>query len=216
MEERIPSEIRWNDFTGTVDAGLFLALMVDLFDEHAPNFATVLLAKLNNAWSEIVEDQFVEHELPADVHLEPLDDHLTELQTEISRGSTPRNVTYNMRALAVTLFHSALDSYARSVLPERRKASLPDLIDKSLRSARAFTLDRRLYNALVKFDASRHLVVHNQGIVTDTYVSRVMDNRFLPGELRPLDGQVLLKYTRLTWYAGLVVRHLTTDHPPSV
>lgn len=216
MEERIASEIRWNDFTGTVDAGLFLALMVDLFDEHAPNFATALLAKLNNAWSEIVEDQFVEHEFVADAHLLPLDDHLTELETEISRGSTPRSVIYNMRAQGVTLFHSAIDNYARSVLPERRKASLPDLIDESLRSARAFTLDRRLYNALVEFDASRHLVVHNQGIVTDAYVSRVTDNRFLSGELRPLDSQVLLKYARLTWYAGLTVRHLTTDPPPSV
>jgi len=211
VEERRPSQIQWRDFVRLLDAGLFLAFLIDELEQRLPDFAAALATRIGNTWSEVVVEQFEDLGVPANEALDPVAEYLMELEADVAERSAPENAMYHLRGLAVVSLHSALDTYARAVLPDRRKAAVPEFIDDSLRRANQPPLERKLYNSLVEFDATRHLIVHNHGLVTGAYVSRVIDNPFVVGEPRPLDGSILLRYARIAWYAGLLV-HQTVEY----
>lgn len=205
-EERRPSEMRWRDFVRLLDAGLFLGFLIDELEKRLPELGPSLAQRISDAWGEAEIERAENPEVSPDDFPDPLAEYLIELANDVADSNAPQNATDHMRALAVVSMHSALDTYARAVLPERRKARLADLIDKSLREAYQQPLDRKVYNALVEFDATRHLIVHNHGVITPSYVSRVIDNPFVAGEPRPIDGTLLLRYGRIAWEAGLAVR----------
>lgn len=103
--------------------------------------------------------------------------------------------------------HSALETYAagHGLLLSRRP--LPEAVsDWLIRERKLPDLEASVSDTLVECDATRHVFVHNRGIVDAKYVSRVKNNRFIEGERRHLTLAAVDGYANAIWRAALRIR----------
>lgn len=70
---------------------------------------------------------------------------------------------------------------------------------------------RGLYDALVEFDATRHILVHNRGVVDRRYLARVTTSASRVGDKRTLPLEELLKYAHVALSCGSRLRQSVTS-----
>jgi len=100
---------------------------------------------------------------------------------------------------------SALESYSKARGVDVRGA-LSASIRQWLSSHDADDLPAGCANSLVDCEQTRHVYVHNRGIVDQNYIDRVADCRFQLGERRRLDTSVAESFAETVWKVGLLVR----------
>lgn len=205
-EERNPADLDWAEFVRLVDAALFLAFLVDEIPASLAEIAPRIASRISDTWGSLFAERI--DEAPSDF---PgiVEEYLMDLESDVKALGAPDAASYTLRSLAIISMHSALDVYARARLPEPAKARLPEFVDDSLRSQCDSPLERKLYNHLVEFDATRHLFVHNNGFVDRRYADRVCDNQLIQGERRPLDTKVLLHYAQVVLQTAHAIRDCT-------
>jgi hypothetical protein len=97
--------------------------------------------------------------------------------------------------LSISGCHSALESYYKAV---SQQPGHGNLINENLRPwldgrDPPEVIESRLYDALLDLDATRKIVVHHYGLVTDAYIRQVVGTPLLEGERRPLNIKVVLR-----------------------
>lgn len=104
----------------------------------------------------------------------------------------------------VVAVHAAVESYARALgvtgpqLPQAIAAFLEKPPDGA-------PMGTELYVKLVDLDATRHIFVHNRGVVDERYVNAVTGNHFLVNERRVLNGAILDTFSRTAWQIALLL-----------
>lgn len=114
--------------------------------------------------------------------------------------------------LAVVGLHSAFESYADAVgalNDGNRRQSLPQKIESHFRK-RGVAYEAWLAATLVDCDATRHIIVHNRGVVDERFANRVRDNELVPGERRPLDFPIVTKFARALWRIAVRLREASS------
>jgi len=195
----------WDEFIRSLDAAVVLGFLIEDMEAIDPSYFVRRMAeRVQQAFGE-VSDRV------ADGQDEPDPDmYLLELSDQLHESGPPEDLAYLVRGLAVTAIHSALDAYVAAIAGEPSRP-LPERLDETLRKSHGTSLDRKLYNALVEFDATRHLVVHNRGVIDSRYVSRVPDNKYLSGETRPLPLDQVVRYAHLALACGHVLHRSVTE-----
>jgi hypothetical protein len=89
--------------------------------------------------------------------------------------------------------HAALEAYARAVGVVDARKGLPNGIRDWL-EAKGSPFPAALFDVLVDFDATRHITVHNRGMVDEKYVRKVRDPQYLVGEFRLLPFDVIDRF----------------------
>ena len=92
------------------------------------------------------------------------------------------------RSLVVVALHSGLERYARA-LGIGGRGRFPDRIREFLGTRDAQALDADTWDTLNDLDATRHVVVHNRGIVDEPFVRAVRNTPFQTGERRAMNEQ---------------------------
>lgn len=106
-------------------------------------------------------------------------------------------------------FHSALESYAKR-LGLSDKPSLPEGIRSWLKTRQPPSdLAAGIADDLRDCDLTRHLFVHNRGIVDGRYVQRIRECRFIEGERRHLDVAVVGRFAEAVWRSAVAIRTAT-------
>jgi hypothetical protein len=198
-----PGHKEWSELLRSLDAAIVLTFVIEDLHDAKANYFTRLSDRLIETFSErqdILFDGFAQRFIG-----DPDDISLLEIADQLSEEGPPEDLAYLVRGLAATAMHSALDAYVKALIPAHR-GRLPEAIDAFLRGACESALDRMLYEGLVELDATRHILVHNRGIVDDRYISRVLDNTLLLGERRPLSRSALVRY------GGIVLANAQAVH----
>ncbi len=111
------------------------------------------------------------------------------------------------RGLAVVAMHSALEAYAKSIGISLRRTPLPQALTKFLEPVpNHLKLNADTFRTLVELDETRHIVIHNRGVVDRRYADNVAYNKHVPGERRPLSRQDLLRFADAVWVAASSLR----------
>jgi len=92
-------------------------------------------------------------------------------------------------AAVVVGLHSALEAYVRSLHLDAHPG-LPVTIRDHL-SASGYTMPAELFDVLVDCDATRHVIVHNRGVVDDAYIRKVRNPPYHKDEFRVLTDPVI-------------------------
>ena len=110
--------------------------------------------------------------------------------------------------LAVVGLHSAFENYARAVGALQdggHRRGLPQKLDAYFQR-RKITYDSQLFTLLADCDATRHIVVHNHGVVDERYLRAVSSPAFELGERRPLEFRIVLDFARALWRTAALLR----------
>ncbi|MGH9894499.1 MAG: hypothetical protein ACREA0_21455, partial [bacterium] len=117
-------------------------------------------------------------------------------------GNSGKDYDRTARGLALVGMHSALEAYAKALGLPLKRMPLPRRIQTFL-GAR---LDAGTYQVLVELDETRHIVIHNRGLVDDQYAGNVPYNKLVHGEPKPLGRQDLQRFADAVWRAALAMR----------
>ena len=85
------------------------------------------------------------------------------------------------RRMALIGLHSAFEYFLKELGLEVR--SVPSAVKKFL-ERHGYPLDAEQFLRLVDLDATRHILVHNGGVVDDRYIRAVYDSKYHVGEFR--------------------------------
>lgn len=110
-------------------------------------------------------------------------------------------------AAVVVGLHGALESYARALGIETTKG-LPVAIRQRL-EAHGNSISASLFDRLVDCDATRHIIVHNRGVVDQKYVRNVRAPEYHEGEFRVLTDSIVDCFADTVRAVGRLLR--TTD-----
>ena len=106
------------------------------------------------------------------------------------------------RGLALVGLHSALDHYFSSLTDSSGHGPLPQRIASYLGSE----IESGLYEALIRIDETRHVIIHHRGIVSDKYVTNVPYGNFVAGEKRKISDAELWKLGDVVWDVAVKLR----------
>lgn len=212
LDEGAPNEQAWTAFRLSHAAATALRVLLAELRDAAPDYLESLQTRISDA---IVHgDMWSERGLPDG---EPWDGYVPlqgpdggsvnfirhedaeSLEEQLSPDAAkPYDYLWNMRGVVAVALHSALDTYARAVgvVP----GPLPEGIDRLLsRTEDTGHLEVGIFTSLVEFDASRHVFVHQAGIIDARYQLAVRNSPLAVGERRPVDDALLEWYSRLAW-----------------
>ena len=123
------------------------------------------------------------------------------LESQLSlEAASPHDNLWLMRGQLVVSYHSALDVFARQGGVTHSK--LPEGINTLLKTVPGAPLEVSTFLELVEFDATRHVFVHQAGIVDLDYQRAVRNSPLARNERRPVDDTLLDGYSRLVWHLG--------------
>ena len=122
-------------------------------------------------------------------HEEDLSDLLDALFPHDLPNASVDQVT---NASVVIQLHAALDAYAKALGISVAKG-LPAAVRTFLQAA-SQTVSVDVFDDLTDCDATRNVLVHNRGIVDDTYIRKVRDPTYHVGELRVVNGSVIDRF----------------------
>jgi len=218
-------EKAWEEFRTDYAAALLLALLLDDLEEIAPDYASTLRSRLNEGISagegHLEEDPSSDG--PAEIRgplggkpimMDLSSARLLEDQLFPDRERhDPGAFQQATRGMVVVALHSVLESFASALSAAKLHGPLPNAIAKFLSAKGAeHQLSSPLADGLTEFHETRRLIVHNRGVVDDTYMENVKHNKMREGERRPLTASAVQRYAKITWE---VARKLRSATPPA-
>lgn len=127
------------------------------------------------------------------------EDELDLLEDQLfPHGREEADLDGALRGLVIVALHSALEAYAKSLQITRRRSPLPKDVGRYLAEADR-PLDGDSFSMLVLLDESRHVIVHNRGVVDERYRDNTHYNRLLPGEKRTISWPEVEGFADLVW-----------------
>ena len=212
LDEGAPNEQAWTAFRLSHAAATALRVLLAELRDVAPDYLEDLQTRISDAivhgdmWSETGMpdgepwDGYVPLQGPngGSVNFIRYED-AASLEDQLSPDAAkPYDYLWHMRGVVAATLHSALDTYARAV--GVGLGPLPEGIDQLLGRAEATRhLEVEIFQSLVEFDATRHVFVHQAGIVDARYQRAVRNSPLAIGERRPVDDALLERYSRLAW-----------------
>lgn len=106
------------------------------------------------------------------------------------------------RGLALVGLHSAMEHYFTALTGTSAHETLPRRIGKYLGPK----ISSETYEALIRLDESRHVIIHHRGIVSDKYITNVAYGRYFAGEKRTISDAELWKLGDLVWDIAVKLR----------
>lgn len=222
-----PGEKEWQEFRAHFAAALLLKWLVADLDVLRPNYADELWKRLQSAGEDFDKALDLERhdddvlpvtgpDWPEDmnVSLWITRRELEELITTLfPHGRKETNLADAARGAVLVGLHSALELYARAC-GAHRNGQLPENIQTFLRThGRAADLDSDTYEALKLADATRHLVVHQGGIVDEKYRIHTRNERLLPGERRRVREEELDRWSAALLRVADMLRRASRPRP---
>jgi len=219
-----PIEKEWLEFRAGYAAVRLFALLLGDLGEIAPDYVPNLRRRLSEGIS-IGEGNSEEDPasdgpalIPGPLSGEPTMMDLSEallLEEQLfpdRRRHDTRDFHQATRGMVIVAFHSVLESFAKTLGATKKGTSLPKAIGTFL-SAKApeHQLPSALAHEFVAFNETRVVIVHNRGIVNDTYARKVEHNMLQVGELRHLTASDVSKYAETTWKVGTALALATSS-----
>lgn len=218
LDSVVPSEARWEAFRRQFASALLLEWFFAELPEVAPDYAADLHGRLEQAFLSYPDifrregdyDGWVPVQGPGDslnnVWM-PEEDAVALHDALFPHGLREVDLPGTGRALTLVAMHGALELYSLGV-GAKRGPSLPDALRKLLVMRGADRqLDSRTFDDLVEFDALRHIIVHNAGVVDNKYDKKTRSSPLLVGERRAISSEDL---HRMGSAANRVARLLRT------
>lgn len=223
-DEGRPGEKEWQEFRASFASALLHCWLLQDLEQTAPDYGTELHLRFMSAVDRA--DLYREDDpswewylVPGPRGLDEIDDYLWLTEEEWRSlydqlfphvgvpGGSAGEFEFSARGLASVGLHSALETYFSACLGDRVRGPLPEAIKDYLEDRRLgddLTVDN--YLGFVEFDATRHLFVHNRGVVDERYVRRVADCKFEIGEFRTVDSLDLSRYAKTAWSTARLLR----------
>jgi hypothetical protein len=216
-----PYRKAWEEFRAGFSAALLQVWLLNEIKKLAPRYFEDLefrfFAGFEHAKSLAADDPDYDGAIPLQGPMESgsvwfIDrEEAEELYEQLFPHNTPAIEDQTAAlGLAVVGLHSAFEAYAKAV-GAHTKGPLPPALASYFR-ARKEPFDSWLADKLTECDATRHIVVHNRGVVDQAYVNTVKDNRLHPGERRPLNFEVVSQFATALWRTAVLLRRQV---PPS-
>ena len=199
LDEGEPKAKAWEEFRASYSTALILHWLFGDLDEIYPDYALHLWNRFQTAFDyrELFEKDGEFHgyvPLPASDDLDNEEynvwydyDDLVQWYDYLFPHRGTKVDTANLgQGLVVVALHSALESYARAldiVTGPPLPAAIRGFLEKQ---AQPSMLDADTFLTLVDCDATRHIIVHNRGVVDEKYLRAVHDSHFESGERRLL------------------------------
>mgnify|MGYP000178264748 CR=1 FL=1 len=124
-----------------------------------------------------------------------------------------RDFPQTVAGMAVVALHAAIETYSRSrgisahgPLPR----ALADLLKQRGRSS---LLDAETMRWLADCDATRHLIVHNRGVVDERYIRSVQYTTMEAGEFRRVSAEDLHHFAEAVYRVATILRELPEGNP---
>ena len=204
----------WEEFRARYSAGLLLHSLFQDLDSVYPDYAEDLWSRLNTAYDyEDILQKEGEYDGWLPIHgpggIDSPDvwwikkSDLDELYDSLfPHGIEAHRTNFTSLSTVVILFHSAIELYANTIgIPTRR-----GLIVSIIKAFPESSLPSDLIDTLRELDATRHVVVHNGGIVDEPYIRAVSGTRFQIGEYRSLSVKEVERFADATLKIGRMFR----------
>ena len=205
----------WEEFRVVFSAAFQHLWLLDELSFIAPNYSEALEARFQTGFytSELLAEEDPDHDGsvpvsdPNEERMDWFDKESAELVYEqlFPHGRSEADQMTRAYGMALVGLHSALETYAKAIgIPTR--GSLPRNLRDFLVSRGGDDLDAGTADLITDVDATRHIIVHNRGIVDDVYINKVKDNRFTPGEYHPLKAGAVHESAQAIWRTALRLR----------
>lgn len=215
----------WEEFRASYASAFVFVWLLDELKETLTDYADDLHSRFMSGW-DIQEGLEIDPDEPEDQRGFPLPgvggvespDYPDELiwmdnweakqlyqQLFPHRDSTEdfAQVTAGLGAVAL---RSALESYAKAA-GVFTGGSLPRVIEEYIaEKERSELIDSITMRWLFDCDATRHIIVHNRGIVDEGYLRSVQGTQFAIDEFRNVTSRDLHQFARAIWKAAAAIR----------
>jgi hypothetical protein len=213
-----PIQKQWEEFRASFAAGLLHVWLLKDLDELAPDYARHLQRRLDEASDIAAINEWDDFPIPSidpeSMSYEWWDREGWELLQEqlFPKHSTnaDRDFHFASRGLATIALHSALETFCKSVGAHKR-GSLPASISEFLKQHGCSSLlDAQTSDALQELDATRHIFVHNRGIVDDRYIRAVAGSTLVTSDPKLLSNPDLQRFAGTAWTVATIIRQVLT------
>jgi hypothetical protein len=217
LDQGTPGIKSWREFALQFSAYRVLSWLISELNQFAPDFLGDIRQRFDDAYAN--SDSLAEEGEGWDPNWITLDTPGYEYWTDRAGAAdlfeqlfpfSERDigVEYQARCLILVGFHSALDHYLVTISDQAVHGPLPQRIKKYF-AAHRLKLSIDEYDSLIAFDESRHLIVHNRGVVTEGYRDNVRYNRLQIGETRQVSDKELWNWGDLVWDLAVRLRSLS-------
>lgn len=211
-----PRRKAWEEFRVAFAAAFQHVWLLDELEQLAPDYIAGLefrffagflnadgLARDDSQYDGAVPIQY-----PDDRGVTFYDHQFAELLYEQLFPNGQPSVQHLSRAygLALVGLHATLESFAQALGALRRRSPLPSDIRAFLTEKTGEDLDAGTADLLSDLDATRHILVHNRGIVDADYIRRVKDPVVEQGEYRPLTSSIVRQFAQAAWRTAAQLR----------
>lgn len=219
-----PGTKAWEEFAVQFSGVRLLSLLLSEIAEVAPDFFDDIKDRFYNAYQnsddQAEEDEgwdpdWVNLETPAYLYATDRAGAAELYGQFFPHGDKDISLEHVSRGLALVGFHSALELYFVTVTGIRTREELPKRIGQYLKE-KGQALDPAEYEALIRLDETRHVIIHHRGTVSERYVANVAYGKLLAGERRDISNSELWRMGDLVWFiAGKIRKASAGDQNPS-
>jgi hypothetical protein len=213
-----PAIKAWAEFRVSFASAFFLAWLASDFDQLKPYFDELREA-IGNAdlYGPLLKEeaeragQTWDGEVPilrdSITWYVPVAEALVFQDMLFAEGTTAVDHEWTLHGFAGIALHSALEAYCGALGVSLERISLPNAIGKFLSgSGNPGSLTLAQWDALRDCDATRHVFVHNRGLVDEGYIRAVPGTTLLSGERRPLSTAEIFRFAHAIWVAAEAMR----------
>lgn len=212
----------WEEFRVVFSAAFQHLWLLDELKFIAPDYAQTLESRFQTAFytAELLADEDPDHDGTVPLH-DPNDHGIDWYPSEAAgllysqlfpHGANEADPITRAYGLALVALHSALETYAEALEISVHR-SMPKGVRKYLRERSGKDLDALTADQLSDCDATRHIIVHNRGIVDGEFVNKVKDNQFTLGEYRPLKSTIVHELAQAIWRTAVRLREAAATPP---
>lgn len=213
LDSGTADEQRWAEYQASHAAAYLLVWLLSELDEVSPGYVARLRERLAHGIIQADNERdAVDGELPPGepmVGLQDADgsgvtfldyDEAVQLEDRLfPLVSADADMQWGARGNAVIALHSTLESYLVGIGIRLDRRPLPEAVARHFKGNQDFVLAPSDQDGFWEFDQTRHLFVHNRGVVTERYVSNVPNCKLIAGELRRVSIGDLHRYADLSW-----------------
>lgn len=215
LDQGSESQKGWEEFRVVFSAAFQHLWLLDELKYIAPEYSKTLESRFQTAFytADLLAEDDLSHDGsvpisdPNEQGMDWYDGDMATLVYDQLFPHGPKEADRITRAYSMVLvgLHSALESYA-GALGVQTRGPMPKNIRKFLQSRTGEDLDAGTADLIADCDATRHIIVHNRGIVDETFVYKVKDNTLREGEYRPLKSSNLHAFAQAIWRTAVRLR----------
>ncbi|HET9065724.1 MAG TPA: hypothetical protein VFN22_07900 [Gemmatimonadales bacterium] len=191
-----PGEKEWQEFRATVAPFFLMTWLLEEMDHIAPDYFDELEQRFAVGFDDAVGLKADSDDYDGAVPVQLLGSGVIFFDASIAEtiydqlfpdGNSPHgDFRYQAWGSTIVGAHSALESFLRAKGAVIR-GGLPNAVTRWFESAEdGSVLTADLMDSLRVLDATRHLLVHNRGVVDDKYIRSVAGTTLESGEFRPI------------------------------